>query len=82
MIEHDVPVLTVYYEDYADKLNETTTQIFDFLELDQVDEPREFSARSDYGEYFSEVELREIKNLVKRVASKKTWSQVQHYFDF
>ena len=82
LIEHDVPVLTVYYEDYADKLNETTTQIFDFLELDQVDEPREFSARSDYGEYFSEVELREIKNLVKRVASKKTWSQVQHYFDF
>ena len=82
LIEHDVPVLTVYYEDYADKLNETTTQIFDFLELDQVLELKEFEELTEYADYFSDVELREIKNLVKRVASKKTWSQVQHYFDF
>ena len=81
LIEHDVPVLTVYYEDYTTNFNSTANGILDFLELEQVGELREFSARSDYGGYFSKEQQKEIKKLVKKVASKKTWEQLKHYFD-
>jgi hypothetical protein len=71
----------VYYEDYSTKFNETAKSILKFLELDVVGELREFSARSDYDSYFSKNELKEIKNLVKDVATDETWAQVKHYFD-
>ena len=78
---HDVPVLTVWYENYTLAFNETANQIMDFLELPIVGELREFSARSDYGDYFTKEQTADIKKLVKRVARKETWEQVKHYFD-
>jgi hypothetical protein len=81
LIPHPVPTLTIYYEDYSKKFNETAKTILNFLELDQVGELREFTARSDYGGYFSPKEVEKIKNLVQNVATEKTWALVKHYFD-
>ena len=77
---HEVPILTVYYEDYSAKFNATVDRILDFLELEHVGVLREFSARSDYGGYFTEEQERTIRDLVKSVATERTWKQVQHYF--
>mmetsp|Transcript_1684 Transcript_1684/g.3835 ORF Transcript_1684/g.3835 Transcript_1684/m.3835 type:complete len:452 (-) Transcript_1684:207-1562(-) len=81
LIPHKVPVLTVYYEDYKTNFNATAMGILNFLELDLVGELREFTARSDYDSYFTKDQLKEIKKLVKDVATEKTWSLVKHYFD-
>jgi hypothetical protein len=76
----EVPILTIYYEDYTLKFNATVAQVLGFLELEHVGELREFSARSDYDGYFTKAQMQDAKALVQRVASEKTWSQVQHYF--
>jgi hypothetical protein len=81
LIDHKVPVLTVYYEDYSTKFNETVDDVLEFLEFEHVGVLRPFKARSDYGGYFTEEQVQDIKALVKRVANKATWQQVKHYFD-
>ena len=77
---HEVPVLTIYYEDYTNKYNETVADILGFLELENVGVLPEFSARSDYDGYFTKEQLQDAKSLIKKVASEKTWSQIEHYF--
>lgn len=79
---HEVPVLTVYYEDYSANFNATVARILGFLELEHVGVLREFSARSDYGGYFTQEQQNDIRDLVKSIASDKTWKQVKHYFDW
>lgn len=76
----EVPRLRVYYEDYKERFETTAQQILDFLELEQVAPFREFRSRSDYGGYYSDKELRDIKKLVQSVASEETWKDVRHYF--
>ena len=80
LIEHEVPVLTVYYEDYQVNFNETVKTILDFLELKHVGVLREFQARSDYGEYFTKEQRQEIFAFIKKTANTKTWKQIEHYF--
>jgi hypothetical protein len=79
LIPHQVPILTIYYEDYTS--SSTAKAILEFLELEQVGEIREFTARSDYDGYFTPKEVDEIKKLVKDVADEKTWAEVKHYFE-
>ncbi|KAG7354070.1 sulfotransferase family protein [Nitzschia inconspicua] len=80
LINHPVPLLTVYYEDYASNFNKTAMRILEFLELDLVGELREFTARSDYDGYFTDEQVKDIRDLIKDVASDKTWKEVKHYF--
>ena len=79
--DHPVPTLLVYYEDYTTKFNQTVDRILDFLELEEEGYRREFAARSAYGGYFSDEQVRSARKLVKRVASDETWALVKHYFD-
>ena len=81
LIPHQVPILTIYYEDYNKDTNSTAKTILKFLELEQVGHIREFTSRSDYGGYFTKKEISEIKKLVKDVANEQTWKEVKHYFD-
>jgi hypothetical protein len=80
LINHEVPLLTVYYEDYNTNFNKTALQILDFLELDLVGELRNFTARSDYDGYFTKEQEGQIRVLVHDVANEKTWKEVKHYF--
>ena len=75
-----IPVLTVYYEDYKTRFNETVGEILDFLDLSVEGYLREFTSRSDYDGYFTKDQLKEIRKLVKETASSRTWEQVKHYF--
>lgn len=77
----EVPSLTIYYEDYNTKFKKTAKSILDFLELEQVAPFREFTSRKDYGGYFPGDEPRQIRDLVKSVATETTWKAVKHYFD-
>eukprot|EP00934_Nitzschia_sp_Nitz4_P006585 Nitzschia sp. Nitz4//scaffold144_size56818//594//1799//NITZ4_006524-RA/size56818-processed-gene-0.61-mRNA-1//1//CDS//3329536477//6575//frame0 len=81
LIDHEVPILTVYYEDYNNKFNATVGKILDFLELKQDGVLREFTSRSDYGGYFTDKQQKDVRSLVKKVASERTWATVKHYFD-
>jgi hypothetical protein len=81
LINHTVPVLLVYYEDYSLKFNETVKIILDFMDLEHVGILRDFQARSDYKSYFTDKQQVEIGNLIQDVASEKTWMQVKHYFE-
>ena len=78
--DHRVPVLTVYYEDYSTKFNATVARILNFLELDHLGFLKDFSPRSDYEVYFTDEQENQVRELVKSVASEKTWSLVKHYF--
>jgi hypothetical protein len=80
LINHPVPVLPVYYEDYSLKFDETVNKIMDFMDLEHVGILPDFQARSDYESYFSDKQQVEIGNLIQDVASEKTWMQVKHYF--
>jgi hypothetical protein len=80
LINHTVPVLPVYYEDYSLKFDETVNKILDFMDLEHVGILLDFQARSDYESYFSDKQQVEIGNLIQDVASEKTWMQVKHYF--
>jgi hypothetical protein len=77
---HDVPLHTVFYEDYTTKVNETALDILNFLELKQVSPFREFAARSDYDGYFTSKEIKQITSLIQSIAINRTWIDIQHYF--
>lgn len=78
--DHRVPVLTVYYEDYSTNFNATVARILEFLELEHLGFLKEFSPRSDYEVYFTDEQENDVRDLIKSVASEKTWSQIKHYF--
>ena len=81
LIDHQVPVLTVYYEDYTERFNQTTTSILDFLELELEGDLHTFSARTSYGHYFNSTQQEDIKSLIFNVASNSTWEKIRHYFE-
>jgi hypothetical protein len=81
LINHTVPVLPVYYEDYTLKFNETVSTILEFMDLEHVGTLKEFQARSDYTSYFTDKQKVEIGDLIQDVASEKTWMQLKHYFE-
>ena len=76
----DVPLLIIHYEDYILHLNETANTILDFLESEKVHALPAFSARSDYGAYFTDDQQRRIRKWVEAIASNTTWSRIEHYF--
>ncbi|CAJ1944627.1 unnamed protein product [Cylindrotheca closterium] len=80
LISHPVPVLTVYYEDYASKLEETTETILNFLDLDLVGRIKVFKAKTEVSEYFTAEQKDSIKEFIRDVASSAAWAHIQHYF--
>ena len=78
---HDVPTLTVHYEDYTTNFNETAKEMLQFLNLELVGELRPFEPRSDYGSYFTEKQQDQVRRLIQHVASDRTWNQLKRYFD-
>lgn len=80
LISHHMPVLTVYYEDYEKKLEETTYTILNFLELKLVGHIKAFKQKTNISGYFSAKEKFMIKDLISEVASNAAWRRIQHYF--
>lgn len=78
--ESPAPVLTVYYEDYATKLNVTVDSILSFLQQDLKQPVRPFRELPDYADHFRDSERQAAKALVKKVASPTVWKLIRHYF--
>ena len=76
-----IPVQYIFYENYANKFNETVTQLLDFLELSAVSTPPPFIKGKEYPEYFSDEDRYNVAKLVRHIATKKTWPLLKHYFD-
>lgn len=81
LIGHQIPVLTIYYEDYTEHFNLTTAMLLTFLELEQEGVPPSFSARTNYTDYFNSTQQEHIKSLIQSVANNNTWEKIQHYFE-
>ena len=77
----EIPVHTLFYEDYSLNYNETVEELLGFLELQAVSTPPDFIQGKEYHEYFTEASLRNVARLVKHLSSKKTWKLLKHYFE-
>lgn len=76
-----VPKLTVFYEHYRYAVNETATQLFQFLELPIVNGFEKFRDRPNYADHYDSVQRQNTAKLVKYVSSNVTWKLIQHYFE-
>eukprot|EP00980_Cylindrotheca_fusiformis_P006181 scaffold1323_cov113-Cylindrotheca_fusiformis.AAC.8 len=81
LIGHDIPVLTLYYEDYKDSLIKTANTLLGFLELEMVGELREYAGTTEFSDYFTDFQKEEVKYLVRSLASNSTWGKIHHYFE-
>jgi hypothetical protein len=76
-----VPTLTVFYEHYRYAVNETASQLFQFLELPVVSGFEKFRDRPNYADHYDTVQRQNAAKLVKYVSSEATWRLIQHYFE-
>ena len=76
----EYPVLTIYYEDYSVRYQETVDTLFDFLELDQVKPPLDFIANKTYHSYFDAESKRLAAEFVRQVATPECWALLERYF--
>jgi hypothetical protein len=72
----------VHYEDFTDsKLETTLDAMVDFLELSPKLKMPTQRIPKDPESFFSTQERKDMKDLVKRLASEQTWEYVKDYFD-
>lgn len=77
----EIPVHMLHYEDYQDDFNNTLSGIFEFLNLDMLGQPSPFYT-SDYSDYYSEKQRKATINMIKALASERTWSQLASRYEF
>ncbi|GKY99789.1 hypothetical protein MPSEU_000932700 [Mayamaea pseudoterrestris] len=81
----NVPVMHLYYEDYAtndESLRDTNRDLLSFLNLKGVasSSPLPFDASSErYARFFTQMELSSMAKLIKRLASRDTWPFIRNY---
>lgn len=76
-----LPTLTLHYENYETKYNETATEILNFLQLERKGDMKEFIQGKEYAEYFSMEERENVKQAMERIALPVTWENIKHYFE-
>ena len=75
-----LPVHVLYYENYTTNFDETTAQLFEFLQLDAIHPPHPFHPGKTYSHLFDKEHIVAASKLVKAVASNKAWNLIKHYF--
>lgn len=82
LAKKSIPVLTLFYEDYALDWDKTVQQLLDFLSLSPAPgaQAEEFVPGKHYDEFYDEREKLAAKELVKELASTDLWSLLQRYF--
>lgn len=75
-----IPVLTLYYEDYHARLNETAKSVLDFLALEPAVLPyRAFRELPSYADHFTTEQRRAAWRLMQALATPWTWERIQRY---
>lgn len=75
-----LPVYQLYYENYTSNFDATTSELFDFLQLDAINPPYPFRPGKTYAHMFDKDYVETAANLVKDIASTNVWNLVKHYF--
>ncbi len=76
-----LPVLHVYYEDYATNLTGSTDEMLKFLNLDRVGKLPDFDSDKDYSEFFTQEERASASDLMRKVVgSEKGEELLERYF--
>ena len=78
----NLPVHTFFYEDYETSWNRTVEELFRFLSLSpaQGASPLLFVPGKHYMEYYERSDTAMAERLVQTMASRETWTLLQHYF--
>ena len=76
----DIPVHTVYYEDYAHNFKPTVRGILHFLELKQEAPLVEFEVGKSYDFLYDDHTAYQAAAFVRAVASPECWGRIRHYF--
>jgi len=78
----EIPVHTLYYENYTSNYNETVSKLYNFLGHRIVDSPHPFdSTGKTYLDKFEPRHVREIAYLMRALASNDCWVRLRHYFN-
>lgn len=76
-----LPVLTLYYENYTSNYNGTVQKLLDFLNLEYIHAPKPFISGKTYEESFDNSTKQRAAAFVQAVASPELWSLIRHYFE-
>ena len=78
----NLPLHSLFYENYTQNWDETVQQMFEFLQLSPADgaSPLEFIAGKTYLDYFEQRHVALAKGLVSTLASPESWALLEHYF--
>jgi hypothetical protein len=78
----NLPVHTLFYEDYETNWDRTVDELFQFLFLSPArgTEPVPFVTGKHYTGYYDRHDIAMAKVLVRTLASPETWNLVQRYF--
>jgi hypothetical protein len=74
-----IPTLSLWYEDYATDFNKMKTTLFDFLELENVQEQLPFEDGKTYADYFTLKERRDIIDMIQHFAKPGVWELAKRY---
>ena len=78
----NIPVLTIFYEDYASDWGGNVDRLLTFLSLTPADDGKvtEFIRGKHYGEFYIEKEKVAAIKLLHALASEKLWKLLHRYF--
>ena len=74
-----LPFHVVYFEDYTSRYDAATRDLFDFLGLEQVQQPKPFIPGKTYHHYFDEREIRAISEILWETANPRTRNLLSYY---
>ncbi|GKY99029.1 hypothetical protein MPSEU_000858600 [Mayamaea pseudoterrestris] len=79
--QESIPSYHLYYEDYTADFQRSTLRLYtEFLNLPMTGEPAKFIPGKAYRDYYSDAEALALAQLVRELASPKSWSLLRHYF--
>lgn len=78
----DIPVLTLFYEDYGLAWESNIDRLFQFLSLSPADGavPPEFIPGKVYTDYFTDDEIQMAKTLIQKLSTRDSWELLSRYF--
>lgn len=79
--DNEIETMSLYYEDFATRFNETVEELFDFVELEQTGTVLPFTHGKSYLDHFTSDEIKRVRRGVEIMATRKTWRHIRHYFD-
>eukprot|EP00536_Pseudo-nitzschia_multiseries_P007622 jgi/Psemu1/196004/e_gw1.181.13.1 len=78
----DIPVLTLFYEDYASDWDETVGRLLSFLSLSPAKgaKAEEFIRGKHYNEFYDKEEKLAAMKLIEALSSTELWNLLRRYF--